>query len=72
MRVRSSFLLVAALGAATLPLGGCDSFNRALGLEKVVPDEFAVVSRATLAVPPDYSLRPPRPGSSILRRRLAM
>src|SRR5690242_19300542 len=56
--------LVALLVLASLPLVGCDSCNRALGLEKVVPDEFAVVSRAPLAVPPDYSLRPPRPGAA--------
>lgn len=32
-----------------------------LGLEKQVPDEFAVVSRAPLTLPPDYGLRPPDP-----------
>ncbi|HXZ00447.1 MAG TPA: DUF3035 domain-containing protein [Stellaceae bacterium] len=48
---------------AALPLVGCDSLERAFGLEKVVPDEFAVVSRAPLAIPPDYALRPPRPGA---------
>lgn len=63
MRVRSSFLLVAALGAATLPLGGCDSFNRAIGKTRVIPDEFQVVSNAPLAIPPDYALRPPRVGN---------
>jgi hypothetical protein len=52
------------LAFAPLALTGFDSFNRALGLEKVVPDEFAVVSRAPLAVPPDYALRPPRPGAA--------
>jgi hypothetical protein len=63
VRVRSSFLLVAALGVATLPLGGCDSFNRAIGKTRVIPDEFQVVSNAPLAIPPDYTLRPPRVGN---------
>jgi hypothetical protein len=63
VRVSSSFLLVAALGAATLPLGGCDSFNRAIGKTRVIPDEFQVVSNAPLAIPPDYALRPPRVGN---------
>ncbi|MGO8916902.1 MAG: DUF3035 domain-containing protein [Stellaceae bacterium] len=53
---------VVALGA--LSLGGCDSLERAFGLQKVVPDEFAVVSSAPLAIPPDYALRPPRPGAA--------
>jgi hypothetical protein len=60
--MRSRLLILLAL--ASLSLGACDSFNRALGLEKVVPDEFQVVSRAPLAVPPDYALRPPRPGAA--------
>lgn len=51
------------LAAAAASLGGCDAFNRAIGKEKVVPDEFAVVSRAPLAIPPDFSLRPPRLGA---------
>lgn len=54
-------VLVLLLAAASL--GGCDTFYRAIGKEKVVPDEFAVVSRAPLAIPPDYSLRPPRLGA---------
>jgi hypothetical protein len=49
--------------APMLLLGGCTDFKRALGMERVVPDEFAVVSRAPLALPPDYSLRPPKPGA---------
>jgi hypothetical protein len=54
--------LTVSLALAALVLGGCDSFYRAIGQEKVIPDEFAVVSRAPLAIPPDYSLRPPRFG----------
>ncbi len=33
-----------------------------LGLNKRAPDEFQVVGRAPLVLPPDYKLRPPRPG----------
>jgi hypothetical protein len=61
--LRSS-LVIAGLGiVAALPLGGCTDLRRALGMEKVIPDEYAVVSRAPLAIPPDYGLRPPRPGA---------
>ncbi|MEK9661256.1 MAG: DUF3035 domain-containing protein [Alphaproteobacteria bacterium] len=50
--------------AGALTLTGCgDSTKRALGLTKTAPDEFAVVSRAPLSQPPDYGLRPPRPGA---------
>ena len=34
----------------------------ALGITKVTPDEFRVVTKAPLVLPPDYSLRPPAPG----------
>jgi hypothetical protein len=43
-------------------LGGCEQTREAFGLKKSAPDEFAVVTRAPLAVPPDYGLRPPTPG----------
>ncbi len=56
-----SWILLTLLAATSL--GGCDGFYRAIGRDKVVPDEFAVVSRAPLAIPPDYSLRPPRIGA---------
>ncbi len=49
------------LGAATLT--ACESAKSTLGLEKQAPDEFAVLKRAPLELPPDYSLRPPRPGT---------
>jgi hypothetical protein len=56
-----------ALLALALPLlsacaGG--SVQNALGMGKRSPDEFAVVSRAPLVVPPDFDLRPPRPGEA--------
>ncbi len=55
----------AALGAvslAALGLGACSHVSKAMGLGKNTPDEFRVVARAPLVVPPDYSLRPPSPG----------
>ena len=33
-----------------------------LGLTREAPDEFVVVSRPPLTVPPDFELRPPTPG----------
>jgi Protein of unknown function (DUF3035) len=52
----------AALALAGLSTAGCQNASKALGMEKVTPDEFRVVSKAPLVVPPDYSLRPPAPG----------
>ncbi|MHA6289108.1 DUF3035 domain-containing protein [Maricaulis sp. CAU 1757] len=59
MRMRSALLVAAA---ASLALTGCSGVSRALGAEKVTPDEFRTVTIAPLTVPPEYNLRPPRPG----------
>jgi hypothetical protein len=64
MDIRGIALPVLAAVALATTLGGCTDFRRALGYEKSIPDEFAVVSRAPLAIPPDYSLRPPQPGAA--------
>lgn len=56
-------LLVACVGV--FALGACsEDTKQNLGLKTVAPDEFSVVTRAPLSVPPDYSLRPPRPGAT--------
>ena len=52
-------------GAAGFALGGCSSVSQTLGMEKSTPDEFRVVTKAPLSVPPEYSLRPPAPGQAL-------
>jgi hypothetical protein len=49
--------------AMTGGLAGCSGVQNALGMSKNPPDEFAVVSKAPLVVPPDFALRPPQPGT---------
>ena len=51
------------LGVAVLLLSACGELREDLGLGRNPPDEFAVVDRPALSVPPDFSLRPPRPGA---------
>jgi len=65
MKIRSSHLLRAALMAGVgLALCGCDTIRDAAGMGKQPPDEFAVLTKAPLVVPPDYNLKPPRPGAA--------
>jgi hypothetical protein len=54
----------AVLLGGTLILGGCsgDKLARTFGLTRDAPDEYTVTTRAPLSMPPDYNLRPPRPG----------
>lgn len=54
----------AVLVVAGLALSACSDARRAIGLERVSPDEFTVVSRAPLTLPPDMrNLPPPQPGA---------
>tara|TARA_R110000868_G_scaffold56449_5_gene174630 strand:- start:9614 stop:10156 length:543 start_codon:yes stop_codon:yes gene_type:complete len=56
-----SVLITAA--AASFALTGCSSVGGGLGANKIMPDEFRTVTIAPLTVPPEYNLRPPRPGA---------
>jgi hypothetical protein len=60
MKLNRAIVITALL--ATTGLAGCQSASKALGIAKVTPDEFRVVTKAPLVVPPDYALRPPAPG----------
>jgi hypothetical protein len=55
-------VILATALVATAGLAGCQSTQTALGMSKVTPDEFRVVTKAPLVVPPEYALRPPAPG----------
>ncbi len=58
------FRILALLPALVL-LGGCgEEMRKSLGLGKNAPDEFQVVRRAPLSLPPDFQLRPPQPGAA--------
>src|SRR6185437_3991794 len=60
--MRVERLIAAAALIAAAGLAGCTSTRQALGMNKVTPDEFRVVTKAPLVMPPDYALRPPAPG----------
>lgn len=59
MRTRSALI---AASVAAVALSGCSSVSNAIGANKITPDEFRTVTIAPLTVPPEYNLRPPRPG----------
>ena len=46
----------------SLMLFGCGDTGKILGLEKKAPDEFLVVTNAPLSMPPNFNIRPPKPG----------
>jgi hypothetical protein len=62
---RAPFALAPCLALlAGLALSGCGDARKALGYDKAPPDEFRVMTRAPLSLPPDYALRPPTPGAA--------
>jgi hypothetical protein len=64
--IKRSGRLVAVLTLTAIGLAGCGGGTVAenLGMGKRAPDEFQVVRRAPLVLPPDYNLRPPQPGAA--------
>jgi hypothetical protein len=56
-------LTMAVLGVSALSLMGCETIRSAAGMSKDGPDEFAIVTKQPLIMPPEYNLRPPRDGA---------
>jgi hypothetical protein len=54
---------IACAALALVVLTGCGETRKALGLDKQTPDEFKIINRAPLSLPPDYALHIPEPGS---------
>ncbi|MGB0906628.1 MAG: DUF3035 domain-containing protein [Maricaulaceae bacterium] len=61
MRKHLPLLMVAGLAMAST---GCSSATKAMGLTTQAPNEFNILTKAPLVVPPEYSLRPPKTGES--------
>lgn len=51
------------ISATLIALAGCGEVRETVGLVNTPPDEFAVIDHPPLSMPPDFDLRPPRPGA---------
>lgn len=60
--VRPALAWMSAAVSAAVLLSGCESVRQATGAEKTPPDEFTVLTKSPLVIPPDFNLRPPQPG----------
>ena len=63
MPFRPCLPAVVLLGCPLLLTACSDNLTRTFGLTRDAPDEYTVTTRAPLSMPPDYNLRPPRPGT---------
>jgi hypothetical protein len=59
----ASMRSVLIIGLSAFLLAACGEVREDLGMGRNAPDEFAVVERPPLSMPPDYGLHPPRPGA---------
>ena len=60
MTIRMKTLRVTAtLLVGAIALAGCSSIKDTLGASKYPPDEFMVVAKTPLIIPPQYNLHPP-------------
>lgn len=67
MIVRPSIVVAVIASLLLLGLGACGTIRKVSGTDKSPPDEFAVVTRPSLVLPPDFTLRPPAPDERIPR-----
>jgi|GEM_PF-71675 len=56
--------MIALLLVSAFALEGCGQMRKLAGVDRNSPDEFRVVSKPPLVMPPDYSLRPRNIGES--------
>jgi len=59
-----SILTWGAVAGLAVSLSACARTSKALGLTKSTPNEFNILTKAPLVIPPEYNLRPPKVGES--------
>jgi hypothetical protein len=55
---------IAMMASLALSLTACESAKKIISNPKDAPDEFVVYQRPPLSLPPEFSLRPPKPGTT--------
>ena len=62
-------MIASALIVAAGLVSGCAEVRDAAGLAKKSPDEFQVMARPPLSLPPNFTLTPPTPGGATSAKR---
>lgn len=57
------FILTLLIAGSAISLAACEKTKEQFDFSKKAPDEFAVVKRAPLEMPPDMTIRAPQPGA---------
>lgn len=64
-------LLIGLTLASALLATGCTSMSKAVGMRKTTPNEFNILTKPPLVVPPEYNLRPPMAGELDVEEKYA-
>lgn len=65
--MKSKAFALSGVAIAAIGLAGCSSLGQSSGFARTTPDEFNVVTKPPLVVPPEYALRPPAVGAVLPR-----
>ena len=65
--MKNKFLLIFVFLMPLGMLSSCSDFRKAVGKEKVIPDEFSVAVTPSLLIPPGYKIDPQAFKSNDLR-----
>ena len=56
--MKNKFLIIFVFLLSISMLSNCSDFRKAVGKEKVIPDEFSVAVTPSLLIPPGYKIDP--------------
>ena len=56
--------IVSVALVAALAVQGCGQLRKLAGVDKNPPDEFKIVNKPPLVMPPEFNLRPPKAGTA--------
>ena len=65
--MKSKAFALSGVAIAAMGVAGCSSLGQSSGFARTTPDEFNVVTKPPLVVPPEYALRPPESGAVLPR-----
>ena len=56
--MKNKFFIIFVFSLPLVMLSGCSDFRKAVGKEKVIPDEFSIALTPSLLIPPGYKIDP--------------
>ena len=64
-------LLIGLVAVTALINTGCSTASKVMGMTKTTPNEFNILTKPPLVIPPEYNLRPPQSGEVNIEEKYA-